>query len=81
MSPVLFPIRPVAIGYLHLPAGPGHRINAGAGRHSIMAAGPMIRFTAGCGCPGMNGAPHGLAGGQAEIIMDGRRLHPASISA
>ena len=73
MKEVLYLIKHVAIGYIHLMAGPGHLITGGDGHHFTTVAGLMKQVGAGCGFQVTNGDQHGLAGAVVADIMDGLR--------
>lgn len=60
---------------------PGYPIMNGAGLRSTMGAGAMMIIMAGNGSRAMNGHRHGLAGGTAAVITDGRLYSQASASA
>ena len=53
------PIVQMGTGSIPMPAGPGHQIIVGAGRHSITGAGFMKAVMDGCGFPETNGRPPG----------------------
>lgn len=62
---------PTDIGYKHNMETPGYLTTPGDGPHSIMDVGFMMIFMAGFGFRIQYGAPHGLTGGKAMVIMDG----------